>query len=239
MPLGDFAGRVPRVGILTPRASSTRLTTYLRNDSVPLNHKRILDLLVTLPVLIATLPLQALVAALVARNLGRPVLFRQERPGLHGRPFTMRKFRTMLPIDYSKGQVTDESRLTDFGKWLRSTSLDELPSLWNIILGDMSLVGPRPLLTHYLAQYTPEQARRHEVRPGLTGLAQVAGRNGLAWPERFDLDVRYVDTMSVPLDIIILLRTFAVVTRRDGISAKGHVTMEEFTSNARPPEVPK
>ncbi|MFC7491473.1 MULTISPECIES: sugar transferase [unclassified Knoellia] len=190
--------------------------------------KRVLDLAVSLPVFVLSLPVQAVVAVAVRRKLGSPVLFSQERPGLGGRVFVMRKFRTMLEPDPAKGLVTDADRLTPFGTFLRSTSLDELPTLWNIVRGDMSLVGPRPLLVRYLDRYSPEQARRHEVRPGLTGLAQVSGRNTVSWEQRLGLDVEYVDNHSFRGDLSIIARTVAAVLRRDGISAEGDVTMPEF-----------
>jgi lipopolysaccharide/colanic/teichoic acid biosynthesis glycosyltransferase len=161
-------------------------------------------------------------------RLGRPVLFRQQRPGLHNQPFDMLKFRTMLPVDPTKGQISDASRMTPLGGVLRSSSLDELPTLWNIVRGDMSLVGPRPLLMQYLERYSPEQARRHETKPGLTGLAQVSGRNALTWEEKFRHDVDYVDTQSLGLDLRIIARTVLSVIRRDGISAAGEATMPEF-----------
>lgn len=190
--------------------------------------KRAIDLAVTVPVMIASLPVQAAIALLVARNLGRPVLFRQMRPGRGGEPFTLIKFRTMRPVDPKHGWTDDASRLTAFGRMLRSTSLDELPTLWNVIRGDMSLVGPRPLLMQYLARYSPIQARRHEVRPGLTGLAQVSGRNALDWEERLRLDVEYVDRRCLDLDLRIALRTVSAVLRREGITGVGHVTVAEF-----------
>lgn len=190
--------------------------------------KRMFDLTVALPLFVASLPVQVVVAALVALRLGRPVLFHQRRPGLHGGPFIMHKFRTMLPVDPERNLVDDASRMTDLGRFLRATSLDELPTLWNVIRGDMSLVGPRPLLMQYLPLYTAEQARRHEVRPGLTGLAQVSGRNALSWEEKFRLDVHYVDCNSFWLDIRILLATAATVVRRNGINAPNAETMPEF-----------
>lgn len=196
--------------------------------------KRLFDLAATVPAFVLSLPVQAAVAAAVRITLGSPVLFRQERPGLHGRPFTLVKFRTMHPADPLRGQVSDAERLTRFGTFLRSTSLDELPTLWHVVRGDMSLVGPRPLLPNYLDRYTPAQARRHEVRPGLTGLAQVSGRNGLSWEERLTLDVEYVDRHSLLLDLRILWRTVAVVLRREGITGADSVTMSEFTGT-RPP----
>lgn len=176
--------------------------------------------------LVSGLPLGVL-ALVIRRDLGGPVLFRQVRPGRHGHPFTLFKLRTMRD-----GAGDDEARLTDLGRFLRSTSLDELPELWNVLRGDMSLVGPRPLLTQYLDLYDGRQARRHEVRPGLTGLAQVEGRNALGWSERFELDVHYVETWTVPGDIAIIARTVWSVLRRDGVSAEGHATMPEFTGKA-------
>lgn len=190
--------------------------------------KRLIDLAVAVPAFAVSLPVQGAIAVLVARKLGRPVLFRQRRPGLHGRPFTMVKFRTMLAPDPAAGRVDDADRMTAFGAALRATSLDELPTLFNVIRGEMSLVGPRPLLMQYLDRYTPEQARRHEVRPGLTGLAQVSGRNAIEWDDKLTLDVEYVDRRSLRLDLRILLLTVRQVVRRDGITAPGHVTTAEF-----------
>ncbi len=190
--------------------------------------KRGLDIVAAAALLILSSPVQAVVAVLVATRLGRPVLFTQERPGLNAQVFTLMKFRTMANTDPDKGLVTDEERLTRLGRTLRATSLDELPTLWNVLRGDMSLVGPRPLLVRYLPRYTPEQARRHEVRPGVTGLAQVSGRNALSWEEKFALDVEYVDHQSLGLDLSILWRTVTAVLRRDGISQEGHATMPEF-----------
>ncbi|RKN45541.1 sugar transferase [Micromonospora endolithica] len=179
-------------------------------------------------------PVAAVVAVLVALRLGRPVLFRQARPGRHGRPFVMIKFRTMHTEESASGPAGDRHRLTRFGLWLRSTSLDELPSLWNVIRGEMSLVGPRPLLLGYLGRYTPEQARRHEVRPGITGLAQVNGRNALDWEERFSYDTWYVDNRSLRLDLRILLATARTVVARRGIAAPGTPTAHEFHGTAGP-----
>jgi lipopolysaccharide/colanic/teichoic acid biosynthesis glycosyltransferase len=190
--------------------------------------KRVVDVAVAGPLLVVTAPVQAAVAVAVAGRLGRPVLFRQRRPGRGGVPFTILKFRTMLPLDVAAGHVDDASRLTPLGRFLRSTSLDELPTLVNVLRGDMSLVGPRPLLMAYLPRYSATQARRHEVRPGLTGLAQVSGRNAVGWDERLALDVEYVDTRSLRLDLAILGRTVAAVVRREGISADGEATMPEF-----------
>lgn len=190
--------------------------------------KRLFDLAMSIPASILSLPLQAAVAVLVAVKLGRPVLFRQTRPGRHGKPFTMVKFRTMRPVDAARGWTDDASRMTPLGRALRTTSLDELPTLWNIVRGDMSLVGPRPLLMQYLPRYSAEQARRHDVLPGLTGLAQISGRNTLSWEDKFRLDVEYVDGRSLRLDLKILWATVDAVLRRDGIAAAGEATMHEF-----------
>jgi lipopolysaccharide/colanic/teichoic acid biosynthesis glycosyltransferase len=190
--------------------------------------KRVLDVLAAALLLVFASPLLAVIAILVATKLGRPVLFRQVRPGLHGRLFTLLKFRSMRDSDPARGLVSDADRLTAFGARLRSTSLDELPTLWNVLCGDMSMVGPRPLLVEYLDRYTPEQSRRHEVRPGVTGLAQVGGRNAIDWDERFVLDVRYVDERGPGLDARILAATVRVVLFREGISQDGHVTMSKF-----------
>lgn len=190
--------------------------------------KRVLDVCGASVAFIVSLPIQLSVAVAVASKLGRPVLFRQLRPGRDGKIFTLIKFRTMVDVDPDRGLVTDGQRLTRFGAALRSTSLDELPTLLNVIRGDMSVVGPRPLLVAYLARYSPEQARRHGVRPGITGLAQVSGRNTLDWAERFELDVDYVEARSFALDVKILVRTVVSVFKREGISAEGHVTMHEF-----------
>lgn len=184
---------------------------------------RIRDILVALAVLVVTAPLMAAVAAAVRLDIGTPILFRQWRIGLNGRPFTLFKFRTMRD-----GAGDDDARLSRLGRVLRGLSLDELPQFWNVLRGDMALVGPRPLLPQYLDRYTPEQARRHEVRPGITGLAQVLGRNGLSWEERFALDVQYVDRRGLGLDLWILYRTVVVVVGRQGINAAGHATMPEF-----------
>ena len=209
--------------------SAPRPGRHRRFDAV----KRVLDVVTSALALVASAPLQAVIAVLVARDVGRPVLFSQERPGRDGRPFVLRKFRTMVAPDPGREGTGDEARLTDLGKLLRSTSLDELPSLWNVLRGDMSLVGPRPLLMEYLPLYTPEQARRHEVRPGLTGLAQVSGRNLVSWEERFRLDVAYVDQRSLALDARILVRTVLAVVRRTGVSSETSATMERFTGTAR------
>ncbi len=194
--------------------------------------KRILDLLLALPAFFLLSPLMLMTAFLIRLKIGSPVLFRQVRPGLYGKPFTLYKFRTMTDKRDEKGNLLpDKDRLTRFGQFLRSSSIDELPELYNIIRGDMSLVGPRPLLMQYLARYSPEQARRHEVRPGLTGWAQVNGRNGLSWEDKFRMDIRYVDNHNIFWDIRIILMTFAKVIKRDGISQPGQVTAEEFLGN--------
>ena len=190
--------------------------------------KRGLDILSAIVLLLLTLPLQLFVGLLVALRLGRPVLFKQPRPGLDSKVFTLYKFRSMKDLNEAKGLIDDEDRLTPFGRKLRATSLDELPSLWNVLRGDMSMVGPRPLLVEYLAKYSAEQARRHEVRPGVTGLAQVKGRNSLTWDEKFRIDVSYVDDRSFSLDAHILWQTVAVVLRQHGVSSRGHVTMSKF-----------
>lgn len=189
--------------------------------------KRGVDIAVSAAGLIITAPIQIAVAAAVRANLGSPVLFRQQRPGKNERIFELMKFRTMLPV--TAQHTTDEQRLTKFGKFLRSTSLDELPSLWNVFRGDMSLVGPRPLLVEYLEHYSPEQARRHEVRPGVTGLAQVRGRNDVEWDRRFEFDVEYVDNRSIGLDLKILVDTVTTVLKRSGIRQEGHATMPKFS----------
>ena len=177
-------------------------------------------------------PLFAMIALLIRLDSRGPVLFRQERPGLHGKPFVLFKFRTMREAyDKDGNLLPDGERLTPFGRFLRSTSLDELPELFNVLKGDMSLVGPRPLLPQYLDRYTPEQARRHEVRPGITGWAQINGRNAVSWEERFKLDVWYVDHRSLWLDVIILFRTVRKVVLREGIHAAGEATMSKFTGS--------
>ncbi|WP_281186169.1 sugar transferase [Micromonospora peucetia] len=190
--------------------------------------KRAVDVAAAVLLLVLAAPLILVVAVLVAVGLGRPVLFRQPRVGRHGQVFELVKFRTMLPPDPQRGRVRDGDRLTPLGRFLRSTSLDELPTLVNVLRGDMSLVGPRPLLTAYLPRYSPTQARRHEVRPGVTGLAQVRGRNSLGWEEKLDLDVWYVDHRCLRLDLSILAATVRTVLRREGISAAGSATAPEF-----------
>ena len=191
--------------------------------------KRLLDIVAgALALLLLALPMLCL-AWLVRGKMGTPVLFCQTRPGIHGKPFEMLKFRSMTDERRSDGQLLpDAERLTSFGRFLRGSSLDELPELWNVLKGDMSLVGPRPLLMEYLPLYTPEQARRHEVRPGITGWAQVNGRNAISWEEKFALDVWYVDNRTFWLDIKILWLTVKKVLVRDGISASGEATMPKF-----------
>jgi lipopolysaccharide/colanic/teichoic acid biosynthesis glycosyltransferase len=194
--------------------------------------RRLIDVVVSFAAILVFLPLMAVIAVLVRGHFGSSVFFRQQRPGLHGEPFELVKFRTMLD-DHVSGDdsQTDAERLTRFGQFLRSTSLDELPELWNVLRGDMSLVGPRPLLTEYLPLYSAEQMRRHEVLPGITGWAQVNGRNRLSWEDRFALDVWYVDNRSFRLDTKIILLTILQVFRRDGISAVGEATMPRFTGS--------
>lgn len=191
--------------------------------------KRLFDLFVVILAAPFWLPVLAVVAVLVRVKLGTPVFFRQKRPGRGAVIFEMVKFRSMTDARDAQGQLLpDAVRLTSFGKFLRSTSLDELPELWNVLRGDMSLVGPRPLLVQYLERYSPRQTRRHEVRPGITGLAQVKGRNALSWDEKFEWDVRYVETQSLWLDLTILFLTVKTVFFRTGISAAGDATMPEF-----------
>ena len=194
--------------------------------------KRLFDILASALGLVLLSPVLGLIALLVAVKLGRPVLFRQQRPGLNEKPFTMLKFRTMLDTRDASGRpLSDTERLTPFGKKLRATSLDELPELWNVFKGELSLVGPRPLLMEYLPRYNSRQRRRHEVRPGLTGWAQVNGRNAVSWSERFELDVWYVDHRSFWLDLKILLLTLRVVLSRRGVNAQGEATMRKFTGD--------
>lgn len=188
--------------------------------------KRAMDVTLAGTALIALSPVMAATAGVVMASLGRPVIFRQERPGMNGKSFHLVKLRTMKPLLHDA--QSDSERMTPVGNWLRATSLDELPTLWNVVKGDMSLVGPRPLLTWYVEHYTPHQARRHEVRPGVTGLAQVTGRNSVSWEERFDRDVEYVDRRSFRLDMEIIFRTIAVVLKRHGISHEGDATMPAF-----------
>jgi sugar transferase EpsL len=199
--------------------------------------KRALDLAVGGAALVVLAPALAATAIAVRRSMGAPVLFRQERPGLRGAPFTVLKFRSMRDAHDDRGRpLPDSERLTSVGRFLRATSLDELPQLWNVVRGDLSLVGPRPLLMQYLARYSPEQARRHAVKPGITGWAQVNGRNAISWDEKFALDVWYVDHWSLWLDLKILALTALKVVRRDGIAQQGHVTMSEFMGTEATPE---
>jgi sugar transferase EpsL len=196
--------------------------------------KRFVDLILTVPAFVLLSPVLIITALLVRCKLGKPVLFSQERPGLNGRPFKIFKFRTMTDARTPDGHLLpDEKRLTRFGRFLRSTSLDELPELLNVLKGDMSLVGPRPLLMQYLTRYTPEQARRHEVKPGITGWAQVNGRNALTWEEKFKLDVWYVDNQSFWLDVKIIFMTVWKIFKREGINQQGQATMEEFMGSGK------
>lgn len=217
----------------TPPLKFCRRGAIVLARNIPL-WKRTFDVGVAAAGLLVLAPLLAAIGVLVALTVGRPILFRQERPGLAGRSFSLLKFRTMTDERNAQGELSpDEDRLHRFGNFLRSTSLDELPELWNVLRGEMSLVGPRPLLKEYLPLYTTEQARRHNVLPGLTGLAQVGGRNALSWEEKFALDVQYVEELSLWLDLKILFRTIASVLKRQGISADNHATMPRF-EGARP-----
>lgn len=196
--------------------------------------KRWLDLVIAIPLLIILSPLMGLLAMIIRWKLGRPILFTQIRPGLNGQPFKMVKFRTMIDAKNEQGeQLPDEVRMTYLGHFLRTTSLDEFPEIWNVVRGEMSLVGPRPLLTSYLELYTPEQARRHDVLPGITGWAQVNGRNAISWEEKFLLDCEYVNQLSFLLDLKILILTVVKVIRRADISAKDHSTMPAFQGNPK------
>lgn len=202
----------------------------MNNFSLTKNfNKRCFDLLLAVPACVLLSPVYLIIVAVIRCTIGKPVLFRQNRPGKHGKPFKIYKYRTMTDARDSQGNLLpDAERLTDFGGFLRATSLDELPELINIIKGDMSIVGPRPLLMQYLDRYTPEQARRHEVKPGLTGWAQVNGRNAISWEEKFELDVWYVDNRSFWLDLKIIFLTIVRVIKREGICQEGQATMEEF-----------
>ncbi|WP_423840101.1 sugar transferase [Vibrio mytili] len=196
--------------------------------------KRLIDFCASLCALVLLSPIIAFVAWKIRKNLGTPVLFRQTRPGLHGKPFEMVKFRTMKDaVDELGNPLPDSERMTPFGDKLRNSSLDELPELWNVLKGEMSLVGPRPLLMQYLPLYSKEQARRHEVRPGVTGWAQINGRNAISWEEKFKLDVWYVDNRSLWLDIKVLFLTVRKVFVKEGISADGHVTIEPFKGQSK------
>lgn len=202
--------------------------------------KRALDVGVAGPVLVASSPVLAGVALAIYLDIGRPILFRQRRPGLHAKPFTLLKFRTMRDTRGPDGQLlSDEERLSPVGSWVRKLSLDELPQLVNVLKGEMSLVGPRPLLMDYLERYSPTQARRHEVKPGVTGWAQVNGRNTISWEEKFELDVYYVEHQTLRLDLEILVKTFLHVVRSEGISAVGHATMPVFMGSAESTPAPR
>lgn len=191
--------------------------------------KRIFDIIAAATGLLSAAPLLLVLWLLVRARLGSPALFRQDRPGLNGRPFAMYKFRTMTDARDAHGNLLpDSQRMHPFGQWLRKTSLDELPELWNVLKGEMSLVGPRPLLMEYLPLYNERQRRRHEVRPGITGWAQVNGRNSLSWEEKFEQDVWYVDHRSLVLDLKILFMTISQIIRPKGVNAEGHVTMPKF-----------
>jgi lipopolysaccharide/colanic/teichoic acid biosynthesis glycosyltransferase len=212
----------------------------MRQAGVPLLVKQLLDRTVAGVGLVIAAPIMAATAAVVAVSMGRPVLFRQRRPGRHGRPFEIAKFRTMRDAHDAHGApLPDAERLTAVGTFLRSMSLDELPQLWNVLRGELSLVGPRPLLMQYLPRYDQEQARRHDVLPGITGWAQIHGRNEVDWDERFRLDVWYVDHWSLLLDLEILAMTVLTLFRREGISRRDHATMYEFmgSDQSRPPRI--
>ena len=193
-----------------------------------LRSKRVFDLAIAVLLLILTLPIQLATAIAIRIRLGSPVLFRHTRPGLHAKPFEMVKFRTMANVDPSRDLIDEAARMTPFGLWLRATSLDELPTLWNVVTGDLSLVGPRPLMMSYLSRYSSEQARRHHVPPGITGLAQISGRNALSWEDKFRLDIYYVDHHTFVGDLKILFGTVRSVVKRVGISEAGETTSSEF-----------
>jgi sugar transferase EpsL len=225
-----------QLSIFTHQPNMDKTVTVYRYNPLLERHllvKRLFDLIVSLVVLILVAPTMLVLAMLVRIKLGSPILFRQERPGLYGKPFVLYTFRTMTDDRDAYGKrLPDAERLTAFGRFLRGTSLDELPELLNVLKGDMSLVGPRPLMRRYLSRYTPEQARRQNVLPGITGWAQVNGRNAISWEQRFDLDVWYVDNHSILLDIRILLMTVLKVLKREGISAEGHMMMSEFMGSS-------
>ena len=196
--------------------------------------KRLIDILGSALLITLLSPVFLLVAMVVRCKLGSPVIFRQQRPGLGAAPFVVLKFRTMTDARDGQGNLLpDAERLTPVGMWIRSHTLDELPQLWNVLRGDMSLVGPRPLLTQYVERYTPEQGRRHMVKPGITGLAQISGRNALSWEEKFALDTWYVDHFSLWLDMTIMLKTVLRLIKHDGISQEGHATMPEFMGTSK------
>ena len=218
--------------IFPPRSPLATTASFESVSGYP--GKRLLDLALTIGSAPVWIPVVALLALLVRVRLGSPAFFVQTRPGRHGVPFQLIKLRTMTDVRDSKGVLLpDEARLPSLGRRLRATSLDELPELWNVLRGEMSLVGPRPLLTKYLPLYSERHRRRHEVRPGVTGLAQVSGRNALTWPEKFDLDVEYVERCSLGLDLRVLWRSARAVLGREGISADGQATMPEFTGYDR------
>ena len=197
--------------------------------------KRLLDIVIASSALVLLSPVYAFVAYKVRKNLGSPVLFRQVRPGLKGKPFEMIKFRSMKDaVDAQGNPLPDRERLTPFGQMLRSSSLDEMPELWNVIKGEMSIVGPRPLLMEYLPLYNEQQAKRHNVRPGITGYAQVNGRNAISWEKKFELDTWYVENRSLWLDFKIMLKTVKKVVAKDDISAEGEATMSKFTGTSEP-----
>lgn len=197
--------------------------------------KRLLDIVIASSALVLLSPVYAFVAYKVRKNLGSPVLFRQVRPGLNGKPFEMIKFRSMKDaVDAQGNPLPDRERLTPFGQMLRSSSLDEMPELWNVLKGEMSLVGPRPLLMEYLPLYNEQQAKRHNVRPGITGYAQVNGRNAISWEKKFELDTWYVENRSLWLDFKIMLKTVQKVLSKDDISAEGEATMSKFTGTSEP-----
>ena len=197
--------------------------------------KRLLDIVIASSALVLLSPVYAFVAYKVRKNLGSPVLFRQVRPGLNGKPFEMIKFRSMKDaVDAQGNPLPDSERLTPFGQMLRSSSLDEMPELWNVLKGDMSIVGPRPLLMEYLPLYNEQQAKRHNVRPGITGYAQVNGRNAISWEKKFELDTWYVENRSLWLDFKIMLKTVQKVLSKDDISAEGEATMSKFTGTSEP-----
>jgi sugar transferase EpsL len=218
---------------ITQQISLSHNLWPLTNPEMPLS-KRLLDIFISAVCLVAFAPLMALTACLVRLFLGRPVLFKQMRPGFHGKPFRLMKFRSMTDDrDVNGALLPDEARLTRFGKLLRRTSLDELPQLINVIKGDLSVVGPRPLLMKYLSLYSPEQMRRHDVMPGITGWAQINGRNAITWEEKFTLDVWYVDNRSFLLDLKIMFITFWRVLHGQGLAAEGSVTAHEFTGSGQ------
>jgi sugar transferase EpsL len=212
----------------------------LKKDSpkkmtMKLTSKRILDLLISVPSFMVIMPMLIFITILVRNRIGSPVIFKQTRPGLNGIPFTIYKFRTMTQQRDNEGRLLQDSeRLTKFGRWLRKASLDELPEIFNVIRGEMSLVGPRPLLMQYLKRYTTEQSRRHDVKPGITGWAQINGRNAISWEDKFKLDVWYVDNRSITLDFKILAMTVKSVLYQKGITAKDCETMPEFIPNSEP-----